>query len=112
MYDKWVPRSRRVCSHESKIWKRFINFFIGQTNILMLQTGAQSWKDTVRKPTEDKETTEKHTIVYILLRIMESKYVYQVAFTKPLVQYLHCVFSGEELSQTTVSLLADERAVP
>ena len=33
-----------------------------------------------KKPTGDKETTEPYIRIYILLRIMEPKYVYQVAF--------------------------------
>lgn len=35
---------------------------------------------TKNKLTENKETTEPYTIIYILLGIMEPKYVYQVAF--------------------------------
>lgn len=40
------------------------------------------WKNTLQKTklTKNKETIEPYTIIYILLGIMELKYVYQVAF--------------------------------
>lgn len=42
---------------------------------------------------------------------MEPKYVYQVAFRKPGVEYLHfSFFYREEVLQTTVSSLRDEQS--
>lgn len=64
-------------SHESKIWKHFPSvkstFFFDRSLILE----KTQYKN---KLTENKETVEPYTTFYILLGIMELKYVYQVAF--------------------------------
>lgn len=67
-------------SHESKIWKHFPSvkstffFFFFDRSLILEKTQYKN------KLTENKETVEPYTTFYILLGIMELKYVYQVAF--------------------------------
>lgn len=88
---------------------------IGQMNFFFVSERSLILKDTIQKKPPKNwqkqiETIQPYTIIYILLGIMEPKYVYQVAFRKPGVEYLfHCFFYREEVLQTTVSLLRDEQ---
>ena len=68
-------------SHESKHLEalfplvKLLFFFLFDRRLILEKNTVQK-----NKLTENKETIEPYTIIYILLGIMEPKYVYQVAF--------------------------------
>lgn len=88
----------------AKMWKHFA---VGQIDppphpisgkrLILKDTIQKKKKNPEKKNKSNKqaETIEPYTIIYILLRIMEAKYVYRVAFGKPVVEYLHCFFYRE-----------------
>lgn len=99
----------------AKLWKHFavgqiylFNFFCSFSFIserrLILKDTIQKKKKLEEKrktyPTNKTRTIEPDTIIYILLRIMEAKYVYRVAFGKTCGRILVFFFFYSEGSFT------------
>lgn len=97
---------RSMTGVHAKMWKHFavgqiiffccVFFFSISERSLILKDTIQKKKPRKKNKSDKQiETIEPYTIIYILLRIMEAKYVYRVAFGKPAVEYLRCFFYRE-----------------
>lgn len=73
----------------------FFFFSISERSLILKDTIQKKKPRKKNKSDKQIETIEPYTIIYILLRIMEAKYVYRVAFGKPAVEYLRCFFYRE-----------------